>query len=509
MPTHDAAAGQPVGLTGPVIEIPELTAVAPESNDLLTLGRRIRHFRSQRRMTLDQLGAAVGATASQLSLVENGRREPRVTLLQAIAAALGVPTAALLAAEPPSRRAALEIALDRSQRRAGYGALGLPLIRPGKNLPTDALEALVGLHAELARRTDAAVATPEEARRATTALHRWMRERDNYLPQIEEVAEDLVRRSGYTTGALTHRSVAEIAETLGFTLVHTPDLPPSTRTVTDLANGRIYLPPASIPGGHGLRSLALQAIAHRVLGHERPHSYADFLRQRIEITYFAAACLLPRVAAVPFLERAKKGKNLAVEDFRDTFGVTHETAAQRMTNLLTSHLDLRVHFMRVGEDGALYKGYENDGFPFPTDSTGAAAGQIVCRRWPARAAFGRRDRSAENHQYVDTPVGTYWASTQTGTTALGEFSITFGVPFEQAKWFRGRETTVRTRSTCPELSCCRRPEREPAERWADRSWPSAAVHTQILAPLPTGTFPGVDENDVYAFLDRHSTGASV
>ncbi|WP_412175684.1 helix-turn-helix domain-containing protein [Cellulomonas sp. SG140] len=504
MPIDTTHRTSQAALTGPVIAVPEATGAAAEADDLLTLGRRIRHVRTERGMTLDQLGAAVGVSPSQLSLVENGRREPRVTLLQAIATALGVPTASFLSVEPPSRRAALEIALDRGQRRASYAALGLPEIRPGRTLPTDVLEALVGLHEELARRTDAAVATPEEARRATTVLHRWMRQRDNWLPPIEEVAGDLVRRSGYTTGALSHRSVAQMAESLGFTLVHTPDLPPSTRTVTDLANGRIYLPPASIPGGHGLRSLALQAIAHRVLGHERPTSYADFLRQRIEINYFAAACLMPQFAAVPFLERAKKAKNLAVEDLRDAFGVTHETAAQRMTNLLTSHLDLRVHFMRVGEDGALYKGYENDGFPLPTDSTGASAGQIVCRHWPARAAFGRRDRSAENHQYVDTPAGTYWASTQTGTTSLGEFSITFGVPFDQAKWFRGRETTVRTRSTCPDPRCCRLPAREPAERWADRSWPSAVVHTQILAPLPTGTFPGVDENDVYAFLDRHS-----
>ena len=33
---------------------------------------------------------------------------------------------------------------------------------------------------------------------------------------------------------------------------------------------------------------------------------------------------------------------------------------------------------------------------------------------------------------------------------------------------------------------------------------SAAVYAQILAPLPTGTFPGVDEAEVYAFLERHA-----
>src|SRR5699024_10120341 len=101
-----------------------------------------------------------------------------------------------------------------------------------------------------------------------------------------------------------------MARSLGFEIIHVPDLPHSTRTVTDLENGRIYLPPASIPGGHGLRSLALQAIAHRVLGHTQPASYADFLRQRLEITYFAATCLIPRSAALDYLLPRQQEKDL-------------------------------------------------------------------------------------------------------------------------------------------------------------------------------------------------------
>jgi predicted transcriptional regulator/transcriptional regulator with XRE-family HTH domain len=493
------------GARGPVIDVQQ-PQDAPAGSDLLTLGRRIRHYRTDRGMTLDRLGSLTGTTASQLSLVENGHREPRLSLLGAVASALDVGVADLLSVEPPSRRAALEIALEQAQRSGVYAGLGLPTVRPSKALPTEALEALVGLHTELARRADAAIATPEEARRANTALRRWMRERDNHLPEIEAAAEETLRTGGYTSGALTHRSVARMAEHLGFTLIHVDDLPHSTRTVTDLTTGRIYLPPASIPGGHGLRSLALQAIAHRVLRHERPRDYADFLRQRVEINYFAAACLLPRGTAVAFLTEAKKAKDLAVEDFRDAFGVTHETAAQRMTNLLTSHLDLRVHFMRVGDDGAVYKGYENDGIPFPTDGTGAIEGQLVCRQWPARRAFTRRDRTTEYHQYTDTPAGTYWDSTQTGTASSGAFSISVGVPFTAAKWFRGRETATRTRSTCPDPTCCRQAEPALAARWAPHAWPSAAVHAQILAPLPSGTFPGVDESAVYRFLEDHAGG---
>ena len=279
---------------------------------------------------------------------------------------------------------------------------------------------------------------------------------------------------------------------------------PFACVATDLANGRIYLPPASIPGGHGLRSMALQAMAHRLMGHTPPASYDEFLWQRLEINYFAAACLMPQEASVAFLQEAKKEKRLAIEDFRDAFGVTHEAAALRFTNLATSQLDMTVHFLRVNGDGALLKGYENDGLPLPTDVTGSIEGQWVCKKWSARTSFEQTNRTTENYQYTDTPAGTFWCATQTGRTDAAEFSITIGVPFNQAKWFRGRETTVRASSTCPDESCCRRAPNELAERWSGHAWPSARLHAHVLSPLPSGTFPGVDDAEVYAFLEAHA-----
>jgi hypothetical protein len=38
------------------------------------------------------------------------------------------------------------------------------------------------------------------------------------------------------------------------------------------------------------------------------------------------------------------------------------------------------------------------------------------------------------------------------------------------------------------------------------AWPSARAHSHILSALPTGSFPGVDETDVYEFLERHDQG---
>jgi transcriptional regulator with XRE-family HTH domain/predicted transcriptional regulator len=477
--------------------------------DLALLGQRVRHFRVRAGLTLDQLGASVSVAASQLSLIENGRREPRLSTLTRIAEAVGVEVRELLDQTPPSERAALELELDQAQRSTGYASLGLPQVRVSKTLGDETLTAIVGLHRELARRDRAAVATPEEARRANTELRQRMRAVDDHLPGIEAIASEAVRSVGHTTGALTHRSVGRLAAELGFELVHVGDLPHSARSVTDLENGRIYLPPASIPGGHGLRSMALQAMAHRMLGHEEPADYADFLRQRLEINYFAAACLMPLTQSVEFLSAAKRERDIAVEDFRDAFGVTHEAAALRLTNLGTSHLGIRLHFLRVGGDGAVYKAYENDGLRLPVDGTGSTEGQPVCREWSARRAFLRTNRTTEFYQYTDTPEGTFFDSTQTGTTqsgtsAAGEFSITVGVPFAEAKWFRGRETANRTTSTCPDQACCARPPRALADRWSGRAWSSAKLHAHILSPLPSGTFPGVDDRELYEFLEAHA-----
>ena len=474
--------------------------------EILALGQRIRHVRQAAGLTLEELSARVGVTPSQLSLVETGKREAKIGLLSQLARAFDVEVAELLDESPPTERARLERDWAKAQHSTLHASLGLPEIKASKSLSDDYLSLLLGLHEELVRRETRAIATPEEARRANTELRLRMRERNNYRADLEDLAENLVRSVGHQAmGALTHREVAQMAQKIGLEIVHVGDLPRSARSVTDLANGRIYLPPASIPGGHGLRSLALQAIAHQLMKHPVPTTYEEFLEQRLDINYFAAACLMPQTQAVEFLAGSKKAKNLAVEDFRDAFGVTHEAAGLRFMNLATEHLGLTLHFLRVGDDGTVYKAYENDGLALPLDVTGSTEGQIVCRHWSAREAFVRTNRTTEYHQYTDTPEGTFWESTQIGTSATDEFSITVGVTFENAKWFRGRDTAERKLSRCPDAECCRRPAPELTEKWLGKAWTSARLHAHVLSPLRGGMFPGVDDIELFEFLEAHES----
>jgi XRE family transcriptional regulator, fatty acid utilization regulator len=490
------------------LRTPEAAAsqTAPVGPDALTVGRRIRHLRKERRLTLEQLAAACGLSPSALSLVENGKREARLSVLNAVAAAFNVSLGDLLTLEAPSHRATLEIQLEKAQRSDAYHSLGLPPVRVGPRLPTEALEALVGLHSAYAAVRAERAATPEEARRFNASLRQRMRDQNNYFGDIEAAATDLSRMTHHTDGPITRSVVDRMATHLGFRLTHTSDLPDSTRTVTDLAGRVIYLPQPDT-GQHDSRALALQALGHVVLGHSVPKDYGDFLEQRVQVNYFAAALLIPEEGALALLRQAKADKDIAIEDLRDAYAVSYETAAHRFTNLATEHLGLPVHFMRTSSSGILFKAYENDGVRFPSDADGAIEGQRVCRQWTARAVFARPDLAQAYQQYTDTGSGTYWCTAVVDRTPNGTFSVSIGVPYQHVKWMRGRDTPHRSRSQCPDPACCSDPPAELARRWAGRSWPSARVHSHLLAAMPPGVFPGVDDLAVLQFLDRHAQSA--
>ena len=294
-------------------------------------------------MTLAELGAKVGRAPSVLSLIENGRREPKLSLIEALASALSVSTDELLRRQPPSRRAQLEIALEEAQRDPVYRDLGLPHLRVGARVPNDVIEHVVGLYTELRKQRAKPTATPEEARAANADLRAMMRERGNYFAHIEQVATAALTGAGYTGGALSQGMLLSVVSQHGFSVKYARDLPRSARSVTDLRNRRIYLKQESM-GMHTPRTILLQTLGHFVLGHSAPADFADFLRQRVEANYFAAAVLVPQRPATTFLREAMTARDLSVEDLRDVFSVSYEMAAHRFTNLATHHLGAALPF---------------------------------------------------------------------------------------------------------------------------------------------------------------------
>lgn len=471
--------------------------------DTLAIGRRIRQLRTERGLTLDELASAVERAPSQLSMIENGKREPKLTLLRAIARALDTTLDALLEPGPLDERTSRELSLERAMRGPTFQALGIPPFRIPKTLPDEALEAMLALHGEIERLRDERAATPEVARRANLALRRLMTAQNNYFPELESSARELLAAVGHSGGPLTQRTASDIAAHLGFTIHYVPDVPLTTRSVLDLRNGRLYLS-SSVTSKGDSRTAVLQSLASRILGYAEPSSYAEFLRQRVEINYLTGALLMPESDVAPFLVEAKARRALSIEDLRDAYSVSYETAAHRFTNLATAHLDLPVHFLKVHESGTITKAYENDDVNFPTDRFGSIEGQMCCRKWTSRVVFDIPDRFNPYFQYTDTGNGTYWCTARVEPSSEGLHSISVGVRFDDTKWFIGRETTNRGVSRHAVEVCCRRAPADLESAWREYSWPNVRTPRTLLATLPTGVFPGVDTTDVYEFLETHA-----
>ncbi|NND01636.1 MAG: helix-turn-helix domain-containing protein [Acidimicrobiia bacterium] len=471
--------------------------------DPLVLGQRIRHFRRLRSMTLDQLGDLVGRPAPYLSLIENGKREPRIGLINDVAAALDIPAVELLSAEAPSRRADLEVRLERAQQHPLYEALDLPHLKPSAKLPDVALEHILTLFDEMKGSPGRTLVTREEARIANSELRDQMQAADNYFGEIERVAAAALEAIDYSgAGSLTERDIQNLAGHFSFGLVRAQDVPPAVRSVTDLKNRLIYVPQRDLLSTRGARSVVLQTIGRFALTHSDPTTFGEYLRQQVEANYFAGAILVPEAAAVEYLSAAKAERDLAIEDMRDAYYVSYEMAAHRFTNLATEHLGLHTHFIRSDELGTTWKAYANNGLELPKNSVGAIEGQRLCRQWGARQAFHSEDKFSMHYQYTDTSEGSFWCGTHIDADSM--MAITVGASFDDAQFFRGRDTDRHATSNCPDGDCCRRPPNGMAERWSGYSWPSVRPNSHILAAMPIETIPGVDMVEVYEFLDRHA-----
>jgi transcriptional regulator with XRE-family HTH domain len=468
--------------------------------DVATFGHRLRHYRRARHLTLDQLGALVGRPAPYLSLVENGKKEPRLSQIAVMAEALGVTIDELLAPDPPTRRDELEIDLERFQ--VMMPDLGLPYLRPSVRLSDEALAHIVGLYQRLLAAKPAPI-TAGEVRRINGEMTRELREADGYFALIEQAAVEMVRRSGYPgSGPMSSRNLLDLATTLGFEIRAIEDVPASLRSITDLRNKIIYIAQRNELRTRQARKAILQTMGRFVLGHEEPASYDEFLRHRRETAYFASAVLVPETAAVPFLGEAKRQRDLSVEDLREVFYVSYDTAAHRVANLATRHLGFRSHMVVSDEEGIALKAYENDGVPFPRDDDGGVEAQRLCREWAARAVFGSADRFSLHYQYTDTPAGTFFCSTYLEPDA-GSNAVTFGVGFDDARFFRGRDTDNHRMSACPDQTCCRIPNGDMTARWNHQVVASPRSQARIVGLLSPDPYPSPDLTEIYEIVDKH------
>ncbi len=473
--------------------------------DPLVLGRRLRHHRRQRKLTLDDLGAAVGKPAPYLSLLENGKKEPRVSLVLELATALGVDIADLLDPTPPTRRDALEIALLRSQESPLFEALDLPPIRPSAKLDNETLTHIVGLHDALRERSGLSAAGSEEVRRANGQVTAWVTSQNGYLEDVETAARHALESSGYQgDGPFSSRNLLDLARRAGFEIHPIDDMPAFARSVIDLEQRRVYIAQRDELRTRQARKAVLQTLAGFLLGHEPEPDLDTFLRQRVETAYFAAAVLAPEDAVVGRLRSALADHDMDVEDVKELFYVSYEMAAWRTANLATRHFDIATHLVVSNRFGSVVKAYANDDAPIPRDEHGGMETQRLCRLWGARATFHSPERYGTHHQYTDTPGGTYFCTTHIEAGKEPAHAVTLGVPFSDARWFRGRDTDVRRTSTCPDPACCLVPPPALAEKWSDKVIVSARSQDRILGLLRPDPYPELDMPEVLGLVEAQS-----
>ena len=250
----------------------------------------------------------------------------------------------------------------------------------------------------------------------------------------------------------------------------------------------------------------MQTLAGFLLGHETDPDLDTFLRQRVETAYFAAAVLAPEDAVVARLSGAKDNHDIDVEDVKELFYVSYEMAAWRTVNLATRHLAFGTHLIVSDAMGTVVKAYSNDGAPIPRDANGGMETQRLCRRWGARITFDSAERYGTHHQYTDTPDGTFFCTTHIEAGREPGHAVTVGVPFPEARWFRGRDTGNRQTSTCPDPSCCRTAAPDLQQKWLDKVIVSARSQNRILGLLAPDPYPELDMPEVLDLVESHSEG---
>ena len=100
----------------------EQMRAAETADVLMDIGRRVRDFRLESKMTLKMLSAATGLSTSMLSLVERGLSSPSIGSLITICSALGIQMSDLVVSDQPDTRSYVSRKDDQPTVTSGDGS---------------------------------------------------------------------------------------------------------------------------------------------------------------------------------------------------------------------------------------------------------------------------------------------------------------------------------------------------------------------------------------------------
>ena len=472
-------------------------------------GQRLRHARRAKGLTLADLGAKVGRTP--VGAVADRERPPRAEAVAHRAARRRARRASRPSCCRSSRRAAAPSSRSRWSRRSATRRTrrsACPSCGSARGCRASVIEHLLALHGELRGAAGQADRDPRGGprgqRRRCAAM---MRERGNYFAEIEEAAAGALAAAGYAGGALSQGMLLSVVASTASPSGSPADLPRSVRSRDRPARPAGSTSSRSRSACTPPRAVLLQTLGHFVLGHGTPARL-----RRLPAPAGRGQLLRRRGAG------ARAGRRPVPARRQGPPGPGGGGPARRVLRLLR---DGRAPVHQPGHPSpgrALPLREERRGrrhlqglrrttaCVFPADATGAIEGQRMCRQWSGRQVFAAADRFSPVLPVLGHAVGHLLLRRRRSTRARrAGFAITLGVPFERLPLVpRPRDDPphqVDAARTATAASA--RPPRSPS---AGRAWPGRrpARTRHVLSALPSGAFPGVDDADIYEFLDRHA-----
>ena len=159
---------------------------------MLQFSQTVRLWRLHRGLTQEALAQRARISRPNLSVIEAGRREVSLTILRALAAALGVRPGILVDGVPPgpAHEGPSTLSRETLERIADAVAFDRAVTEPNERATVEALRMLLGHRTRAARRQ---VGRPRTGRRGTLAA--WARLKSLYgRAAIQTFAERVLER---------------------------------------------------------------------------------------------------------------------------------------------------------------------------------------------------------------------------------------------------------------------------------------------------------------------------
>ncbi|MEW6046450.1 MAG: helix-turn-helix domain-containing protein [Bacillota bacterium] len=358
-------------------------------------GLKLRQARLQRRLTVTDLAARSALSPSYITEIEKGRKYPKADKILRLARALGYDYDQLvsLRLDPPLNF--LEQALS-SQALQEF-----PLELFGVD-PSALVELLTRSPAEISALAQALsdVARGYNIREEhffLAALRSYQEIHGNYFRDLEEIAEAFAADAGIK-GRLPveEEALREVLENrFGYILGLIPlDEGPALATYRAVflpgRPPRLLLNPALLASQR--KFVLAREIGYRVLGlqeraltnsPDRVDSFTQVLND-FKAAYVGGAILMPREPVVAdieafFQEPAWRPERLA--QMLSAYDVTPETLLYRFSELVPSHFQLKVHFLRFSEVNGSFRLYKHLNMSQLSLPKGFDLKEHYCRRW--------------------------------------------------------------------------------------------------------------------------------